>query len=951
MIFSKIVAVATFVASASAAKLAFRGGANQNKIEGAYFVELESGVDAAVHVQAHLAAQGVNDFKVRTTINNSFINAVSFSIGGAHDENIVASIPKAKDLFYVHKIDSPEPFATFEGNGAFTPEGIHSLTGVNEVRNKLGLTGKGVKVAIVDTGVFYTHAALGGGFGPGFKVSFGFDLVGDDYDASNGIVSPDDDPTDNCSSSSHGTHVAGIVGADARAIKDPAYATDVPFTGVAPEVTLGAYRVFGCGAGGTSTDIMTAAIYRAAADGADIINLSIGGGPAYSDSPDAVAATRVGEQGHFVFGSNGNNGREGIFAAGSPATAEGGFGVASFDNTEVPKPFITAADIDFSYNIGGSNGNFEWDKPYDIVINDPTADDLDKQDDGANDLPNVNATGKAMLIRWGDTAFGGSARRCAHAYKFGAVACLLYANTDSVPNIAGSPNIPSLATTREAGKAILAAVKAGKSPQIIVRQSVRMFNVPTGGTVSEFSSPGLDQDLQIKPDFGGIGGQVYSTVSKFSQGTKKSPYSVSSGTSMSSPYAAGVAALVLQAYGRNKPTFEELRTLLQNTASPRKKFGTDLIDSVAYQGAGLVNAYKAVMSKTSVSPSRLAFNDTQYTKQHYKLTVTNKNTVDITYKVKHQPALMVTPFTAGDDATLTATTQSYTADYATIKFSRNNDLVDSLEFTLKAGASRSFNVHVQPPANAIAGLFPVYSGYIVIGDSLEEKIASVPYAGVVGAWRDAQIWSRKSESFNGNLFQAKFGLSRFEIPVAENATASTGIYTYSSGFLPTAEGATIDGAAGAFLLPTVSTTSRIGRIEAIYKGKDWKSMAALGIKRETTLFAYSEASLPLNPAADGSLTPGGGGAMYFPTLQRNSFSQGQSLVKPTLYLWGGRVVTNVTDPAAQLIQLPEGRYQVRFTALKHFGRVNAPVAGNDYDTVWTPTFNLVYSGASPASLP
>jgi len=27
----------------------------------------------------------------------------------------------------------------------------------------------------------YTLAALGGGFGPGFKVSFGYDLVGDDY--------------------------------------------------------------------------------------------------------------------------------------------------------------------------------------------------------------------------------------------------------------------------------------------------------------------------------------------------------------------------------------------------------------------------------------------------------------------------------------------------------------------------------------------------------------------------------------------------------------------------------------------------------------------------------------------------------------------------------------------------------------------------------------------------
>jgi hypothetical protein len=34
----------------------------------------------------------------------------------------------------------------------------------------------------LSAGIDYTHPALGGGFGPGFKVVGGFDLVGDDYD-------------------------------------------------------------------------------------------------------------------------------------------------------------------------------------------------------------------------------------------------------------------------------------------------------------------------------------------------------------------------------------------------------------------------------------------------------------------------------------------------------------------------------------------------------------------------------------------------------------------------------------------------------------------------------------------------------------------------------------------------------------------------------------------------
>jgi subtilisin family serine protease len=38
--------------------------------------------------------------------------------------------------------------------------------------------GKGVKIAVVDTGVDYFHPSLGNGFGPGKKISFGKDFVG-----------------------------------------------------------------------------------------------------------------------------------------------------------------------------------------------------------------------------------------------------------------------------------------------------------------------------------------------------------------------------------------------------------------------------------------------------------------------------------------------------------------------------------------------------------------------------------------------------------------------------------------------------------------------------------------------------------------------------------------------------------------------------------------------------
>lgn len=52
------------------------------------------------------------------------------------------------------------------------------MTGVDKA-HAAGVLGKGAKVAVVDTGIWYDHEALGGGFGEGFKVAGGYDFVGD----------------------------------------------------------------------------------------------------------------------------------------------------------------------------------------------------------------------------------------------------------------------------------------------------------------------------------------------------------------------------------------------------------------------------------------------------------------------------------------------------------------------------------------------------------------------------------------------------------------------------------------------------------------------------------------------------------------------------------------------------------------------------------------------------
>lgn len=131
---------------------------------------------------------------------------------------------------------------------------------------KRGLSdGQGVTVGVIDTGVG-PHAAL--------QVAGGMNAV------------TGEDPNDWTDSHMHGTHVAGIVAAHA----------DGPagrFLGVSPGVSLRAYRVFGKGAAGASSFAIAKAIDRAVADGCDLLNLSLGGGPDDPTTSDAIKAARA----------------------------------------------------------------------------------------------------------------------------------------------------------------------------------------------------------------------------------------------------------------------------------------------------------------------------------------------------------------------------------------------------------------------------------------------------------------------------------------------------------------------------------------------------------------------------------------------------------------------------------------------------------------------------------
>ena len=197
------------------------------------------------------------------------------------------------------------------------------LIGANQVwelqdENGEYITGRGVKVAVLDTGINYKHPALGGCLGPGCKVTGGFDFVGDD-----GLFRPgvDADPMDDCG---HGTHVAGIIASNSEVYRGVAYGAD-----------LLVYKVLNSNGDGTMSTVL-AGIEQAVIDGADIINLSLSApfnAPGFEPLNQAVnnAAT----QGVFVVAAAGNHGIQGYGSIFPPASAPGAFAVANINKAEI----------------------------------------------------------------------------------------------------------------------------------------------------------------------------------------------------------------------------------------------------------------------------------------------------------------------------------------------------------------------------------------------------------------------------------------------------------------------------------------------------------------------------------------------------------------------------------------------------------------------------------------
>src|SRR5690625_4574478 len=221
-------------------------------------------------------------------------------------------LERMETVEFIKSIHSAQDYETMPGSYTDVSDMDENIVFPSDL-NTTEYTGKGVNVAVIDTGIDYTHPDLTQNY------HGGYDLVDLDEDPMETI--PEEGIPTN-----HGSHVAGIIAANGE------------LKGVAPDAEIYAYRALGPGGSGSSVQVI-AAMEKAAEEGVDVINLSLGNNVNGPDYPTSIAVNRAARLGISVVTANGNSGPD-DWTVGSPATASSALSIGAY-SSEMEIPFLS----------------------------------------------------------------------------------------------------------------------------------------------------------------------------------------------------------------------------------------------------------------------------------------------------------------------------------------------------------------------------------------------------------------------------------------------------------------------------------------------------------------------------------------------------------------------------------------------------------------------------------
>jgi subtilisin family serine protease len=603
------------------------------------------------------------------------------SLGGRVGPTYQAAYNGMKVTIAANKVNSLRKIPNVVGVHPLTPKSIDNVHGVplvgapqvwGGVAGANGFAGEGIKVAVIDTGIDYTHADFGGPgtvaayqdalatdtqaadpsmFGPNApRVKGGFDFVGDDYNADPAspdyqpVPHPDPNPLD-CNG--HGTHTSGTAAgsgvlADGSTYTGPYQADTVSShnwnvgPGVAPKADIYSLRVFGCQG---STDVVVDAIEWAVDHHMDVVNMSLGspfGGP---DDPDAVATNNATKAGTIVVTSAGNEGPN-PYMTGTPGTASGAISTAAIDPTQSFPGADIALSTGTTVEAIDANG---------IPVNGLSAPIKVLYTGTPHDAAHIslgcdpaeytaaNVAGDIVVVKRGTCA---RVARAIFGQQAGAAAVIMVNSDDTFPPFEGpitnnpdtgvpfQETIPFLGVKSSSAAALVAA--DGTTANLT---DTTMPN-PSYLATASFSSGGpRSGDSALKPDLSGPGVSIASA----GMGTGNGP-AVISGTSMASPHVAGSAALVREAH----PSWGKVKywkAALVNTADSSlvADYSTRLngtgLDQV--QHAVATNAVALGVDDTATLSYGYVELNHNYTKAH-NVTVYNFGNRPVTFTVGHR---------------------------------------------------------------------------------------------------------------------------------------------------------------------------------------------------------------------------------------------------------------------------------------------------------------------------
>lgn len=584
------------------------------------------------------------DNAVAIRVNTGYIPAIK-SIGGVR--SVVAS-----ETYLAPQTAEEDDSSSVVYNDTFVYK-----TGIYDSSEFLEeYSGQGTTVAILDTGLDYTHPAFqkqpedlsklaltrddveNAVANKDLSASKMFARTGDALTADDLFISnkipfaydyADNDADVYPSYSNHGTHVAGIVGGNDDSYTDKdGNLVDEPFIGVAPNTQLVICKVFtdnldAIALGGAETESIIAALEDCVKLGVDVINMSLGSAAGFSDTADG---DDEGDYLNRVYESIRSAGISLVCAASNDYSS--GYGsdygtnlTSNPDSGTVGEPSTYAAALSVA-SISGQRSEYVLANGKDTIFFEQASDEnsnpfdfseqlLDGRETAEFEYVVVGGVGKAadysryvrealaegpklVLVKRGDNTFE---EKVEVAMRNGAAGIIIYNNVSGKIRMSlgeiDDP-IPAISITLSAGNKL---IEGAVSENGVQTGTIRVDKSQTAGPfMSDFSSWGTTPDLKLKPEITAHGGEIISSV--------PGGYDEMSGTSMASPNMAGFIALV-KSYVRDKFGWQERNT--DNAVSSTQRVNQIVMSNatIAYdedglpysprkQGAGLANLSNAM---------------------------------------------------------------------------------------------------------------------------------------------------------------------------------------------------------------------------------------------------------------------------------------------------------------------------------------------------------------------